>query len=146
MHEKVRNISDSNNEDVVRKYGIPEIDEEQRKRGRKILEDIESVTIMEKNICRKESTSNYEKINNEQKSFCDNALEIMLGDTDEKFLVSLDAVTGTGKTFTLNVIIAKLLKVGKSVIAAAFAGIAGTLVIGGSTFHSQTNAPLNPCK
>ena len=34
MREKVRNISDSNNEDAVRKYGIPEINEEQRTRAR----------------------------------------------------------------------------------------------------------------
>ena len=30
IHEKVRNMSDSKNEDIVRKYGIPEINEEQR--------------------------------------------------------------------------------------------------------------------
>ena len=85
-------------------------------------------------------------MNNEQNSFCDDALEIMLGDTDEQFLASLDAVAGAGKTFTLNVPIAKLSEAGKSGISAAFAGMAGTLLIGRSTFHSQTNVPLNPCK
>ena len=40
------------------------------------------------------------KVNNKQKTVCDNALEIMMGDTDEHFLASLDAVAGTGKTFT----------------------------------------------
>ena len=56
----------------------------------------------------------------------------------------MDAVAGTGKTFTLNVIIAKLISEGKKVFSAAFAGIAGTLLIGGSTFSSQTNAPRHP--
>ena len=93
-----------------------------------------------------ESISNYKKMNDKQKYFCDDALERILGDTDEQFLSSLDDVAGTGKTFTLNVLIAKLLEAGKSVISAAFVGIAGTLLIGGSIFHSQTNAPLNPCK
>ena len=37
-----------------------------------------------------ERTFNYEKLNDEQKYFCDNALEIMLGDTDAEFLVNLD--------------------------------------------------------
>ena len=56
----------------------------------------------------------------------------------------MDAVAGTGKTFTLNVLIAKLKSAGKKIFSAAYAGIAGTLLIGGSTFHSQTNAPQEP--
>ena len=47
MHEKLRNISHSNTEHVVRKYGMPEIDEEQRTRATQIMEYIESVTNME---------------------------------------------------------------------------------------------------
>ena len=70
----------------------------------------------------------------------------MLGDTDEQFSASLDAVAGTGKTFTLNILIEKLLETGKSVISAAFAGMTGTLLSGGSNVHSHTNALLNPCK
>ena len=46
----------------------------------------------------------------------------------------------------MNVLIAKSFEGGKSVIYADFSGIARTLLIGGSTFHSHTNAPLNPCK
>ena len=53
----------------------------------------------------------------------------------------MDAVAGTVKAFTLNVIISKLLSEEKKVFSAAFAGIAGTLLIGGSTFSSQTKAP-----
>ena len=33
---------------------------------------------------------------------------------------------------------------GEKVFATAYAGIAGTLLIGGSSFHSQTNAPQGP--
>ena len=67
-----------------------------------------------------------------------------MGNSGQQFLGSLDAVAGTGKTFTLNVLIAKLKATGKKVFAAAYAGIAGALLIGGSTFHSQTNAPRDP--
>ena len=56
----------------------------------------------------------------------------------------MDAVAGTGKTFTLNVIISKLISEGKKVFSAAFAGIAFTLLIGGSTFSSQTKAIQDP--
>ena len=37
-----------------------------------------------------------------------------------------------------------LKKSGKKVFAAAYAGIAGILLIGGSTFHSQKNSPWDP--
>ena len=49
IHEKARNISDSNKEDIVRKYGrIPGItNDKQRTRARQIIEDIESVINME---------------------------------------------------------------------------------------------------
>ena len=71
----------------------------------------------------------------EQKLFCDDALNTILGNSGQQFLGSLDAVAGTGKNFTLNVLIAKLKAAGKKVFAAAYAGIAGALLIGGSTFH-----------
>ena len=87
MHEQVRRISDSINEDVVQKYEIPDINEKQRTRARQIMKYIESVTNMktlyaENNIdpsILEESASNYKKSNDEQKYFCDTALEIMLG-------------------------------------------------------------------
>ena len=52
-------------------------------------------------------------LNHEQKTFCDEALETILGDNYQQFLGSLDAVAGTGKTFTLNVLIVKLKTAGK---------------------------------
>ena len=45
---------------------------------------------------------------------------------------------------TLNVLIVMLKNAGKKLFAAAYAGIAGTLLIGGSKFHSQSNAPQDP--
>ena len=45
---------------------------------------------------------------------------------------------------TLNILIAKLKAVGKKVFAAAYTGISGALLLGGSIFHSQTNAPQDP--
>ena len=47
MHEKVRTNSDNNNKDVVRKYGMPDMNEDQRTRATQIIEDVESETNME---------------------------------------------------------------------------------------------------
>ena len=127
---------------------LPSISEEQSNIAKEILQLLESspegTNFIEGYInpeIIEESTSNYDILNTEQKTFCDDALEKILGDANEQFLGSLDAVAGTGKTFTLNVIITKLLSEGKKVFSAAFAGIAGTLLIGGSTFSSQINTP-----
>ena len=78
-----------------------------------------------------ESLSNYDGLNLEQKIFCDDALNTILENSGQQFLGILDAVSGTGKTFTLNVLIAKLKAARKKVFAAAYAGIPGSLLIGG---------------
>ena len=44
-----------------------------------------------------ESLSNYDSLNLEQKLFCDDALNTILGNSGQQFLGSLDAVAGTGK-------------------------------------------------
>ena len=86
IHEIVINMSDSKNEAVARKYGMPEINEVQRIREIKMMDNFESGTNMETlytennidpNIVDK-STSNYRKMNEKQMASCDDALEIML--------------------------------------------------------------------
>ena len=62
------------------------------------------------------------------------------GVNNEHFIGSLDAEAGVGKTFTLNVIVAKLLNEGNKLFSAAFSGISVTLLISDSTFSIQTNA------
>ena len=55
----------------------------------------------------------------------------------------LDAPDGTGKTFLINLILAKLQSEGKIVLATASSGIAATLLTGGRTLHSTFKIPLN---
>ena len=50
-----------------------------------------------KTLIIEESRSNYDSLNYEQKLFCDDDLETILGNSWQNFLGSLDAVTGTGK-------------------------------------------------
>ena len=55
----------------------------------------------------------------------------------------LDAPGGTGKTFTLNLILAKVRSQGRIALATASSGIAATLLEGGRTCHSTFKLPLN---
>ena len=55
----------------------------------------------------------------------------------------LDAPGGTGKTFLINFILAKLRSEGKIALATASSGIAATLLTGGRTLHSTFKIPLD---
>ena len=55
----------------------------------------------------------------------------------------LDAPGGTGKTFVINLLLAKIRQQSKIAIAVASSGIAATLLHGGRTAHSGLKLPLN---
>ena len=55
----------------------------------------------------------------------------------------LDAPGGTGKTFVINLLLAKIRQQSKIAIAMASSGIAATLLQGGRTAHSTLKLPLN---
>ncbi|XP_036320433.1 ATP-dependent DNA helicase pif1-like [Rhagoletis pomonella] len=55
----------------------------------------------------------------------------------------LDAPGGTGKTFVLNLLLARLRKDRNIALAVASSGIAATLLTGGRTAHSTFKLPLN---
>ena len=58
-------------------------------------------------------------------------------------IVFLDAPGGTGKTFVINLLLAKIRQQSKIAIAVASSGIAATLLHGGRTAHSALKLPLN---
>ena len=64
-------------------------------------------------------------------------------DGDEGGMLFLDAPGGTGKTFLINLILAKLHSEGKIALATASSGIAATLLTGGRTLHSTFKIPLD---
>jgi len=68
--------------------------------------------------------------------FCD------LIEREEGGIVFLDAPGGTGKTFLLNLILAKRRSQSKIALATASSGIAATLLVGGQTLHSTFKIPL----
>ncbi|XP_067939120.1 ATP-dependent DNA helicase pif1-like [Watersipora subatra] len=55
----------------------------------------------------------------------------------------LDAPGGTGKTFLLNLLLAKIRSNRQVVLAVAYSGIAATLLEGGRTSHSMFKLPLD---
>ena len=64
-------------------------------------------------------------------------------DSDEGGMLFLDAPGGTGKTFLINLILAKLRSEGKIALATASSGIAATLLTRGRTLHSTFKIPLD---
>ncbi len=58
-------------------------------------------------------------------------------------IIFLDAPGGTGKTFVLNLILAKVRLERRVALAVASSGIAATLLQGGRTAHSAFKLPLN---
>lgn len=58
-------------------------------------------------------------------------------------IIFLDAPGGTGKTFLLNLILAKIRSQNEVAVAVASSGIASTLLDGGRTAHSTLKLPLN---
>ena len=64
-------------------------------------------------------------------------------DRNEGGVLFLDAPGGTGKTFLINLILAKIRSEGKIALATASSGIAATLLSGGYTLHSTFKIPLD---
>ena len=64
-------------------------------------------------------------------------------DKQESGIMFLDAAGGTGKTFLINVALAKVRSENKLAIATAYSGIAATLITGGRTVHSTFKVPIN---
>ena len=64
-------------------------------------------------------------------------------DRNEGGLLFLDAPGGTGKTFLVNLILARIRSEGKIALATASSGIAATPLTGGRTLHSTFKIPLD---
>jgi len=62
---------------------------------------------------------------------------------NEGGIIFIDAPGGTGKTFLINLLLAKVRKDGKVAVAVASSGIAATLLDGGRTAHSAFKLPLD---
>lgn len=84
---------------------------------------------------------NEPRLNPDQRSVF-NSIEQALGNTDGAIFF-IDAPGGTGKTFVLNLLLAKVRQERKIALAVASSGIAATLLKGGRTAHSTFKLPLD---
>ncbi|XP_074108440.1 ATP-dependent DNA helicase pif1-like [Cotesia typhae] len=81
------------------------------------------------------------KLNDDQKQVYDEVLNSI--DSNSGKLFFLDAPGGTGKTFLINLLLAKIRSRKNIAVAVASSGIAATLIDGGKTAHSAFKLPLN---
>ncbi|XP_017468423.1 PREDICTED: uncharacterized protein LOC108360582 isoform X2 [Rhagoletis zephyria] len=84
---------------------------------------------------------NEDKLNSEQKSIYNSVSSSVFNHEGKIFF--LDAPGGTGKTFLINLLLAKIRSSGEIALAVASSGIAATLLDGGRTAHSMFKIPLN---
>ena len=77
----------------------------------------------------------------EQKHFVDCAEERITNSLQFLAFVNVDA--GTGKTYTLNTFVARMLLANKQVLCCAYTGIASILLLNGCTFHSHFKASMD---
>ena len=80
-------------------------------------------------------------LNFEQRQVFNAVLASVEGETGELF--GLDASGGTGKTFTLSLILAAVRVQRKIALATVMSGIAATLLRNGQTVHSRYKVPIN---
>ena len=81
------------------------------------------------------------QLNPEQKAVYDAVLLSI--DQGDGITFFLDAPGGTGKTFLMNLLLAKIRSRGHIALAVASSGIAATLLTGGRTAHSTFKLPLD---
>ena len=127
-------------------YGLPEpehgVDARlAREYQREVAYSTEELTIQAENL--------QEKLTEDQRQVYNSFLQLLQNENEEnnnsqqRNLMFLDAPGGTGKTFVINLILAKIRSMGKIVLATASSGIAATLIQGGRTLHSTFKVPLD---
>eukprot|EP00116_Pleurobrachia_bachei_P000686 sb/3460948/ len=82
-------------------------------------------------------------LNREQLSFYEAVLDAVENNEIVPKVFNLQAAGGTGKTYTLNLLLDTVRVRSKIAIATALSGIAATLLNGGRTLHSRCKIPLD---
>ena len=90
--------------------------------------------------------ANFSKLNKDQRKVFEYIKNLIEQGNEDGKLIFLDAPSGTGKTFTLNVLVSWIIMKGKEVATSASSGIAATLLYGGRTSHNRFKLPFDPRK
>jgi primosomal protein N' len=119
----------------LKEYGLPEPSKSEQFDNREYLKETSYDLVALEDVVK----NNEESLNDEQK-FAYNQI-ITSVNNNEGRIYFLDAPDGTGKTFLINLILAKVRSTRD--IAVASSGIAATLLEGGRTAHATFKLPLN---
>ena len=90
--------------------------------------------------------TNYPKLNEDQRFVFECIKDLIVSGNKDGKLIFLDAPGGTGKTFTLNVLVSWIRMEGLEVAPSASSGIAATLLYLGRTAHNRFKLPFHPQK
>src|SRR5438876_8311797 len=85
--------------------------------------------------------SGYARLNADQRVAFDTLYQAVT--SGEAGVFFLEGFGGTGKTFLINLVLAKVRSDGCIALATASSGIAATLLDGGTTAHSQFKIPID---
>ncbi|XP_063903766.1 uncharacterized protein LOC135123203 [Zophobas morio] len=119
-------------------YGLPQpVRREEVIQNRDYLREISYDTLLLAQVV----SNNESLLNTEQYQIYNQVLDSIENGTGQVFF--LDAPGGTGKTFLLKLLLARVRKNGGIALAVASSGIAATLLDGGKTAHSAFKLPLN---
>ncbi|XP_039287896.1 ATP-dependent DNA helicase pif1-like [Nilaparvata lugens] len=112
-------------------------------RTEKIVENPEYMRELDYNTAELTSfvEKNEKRLTKDQQAVYESVIDSIASDRSKVFF--LDAPGGTGKTFIINLVLAKIRSLRSIAIAIASSGIAATLLEGGRTAHSALKLPLN---
>ena len=90
--------------------------------------------------------ANYPLLNKDQQQVFNDIKDLIVTKNKDGLLIFLDAPGGTGKTFTLNVLVTSMITENLKVATSAASGIGATLLFLGQTTHHRFKLPLTPHK
>jgi len=92
-------------------------------------------------VLRDTVQSGYTRLNADQKVAFDTLYQAVTSGEGGVFF--LEGFGGTGKTFLINLVLAKIRSEGRIALSTASSGIAATLLDGGTTAHSRFKIPID---
>ena len=157
LHQQCTRLSDDNHDDIFN-LAISDLQDKVLSMGGRELSEygLPQPQAVDNDRFAREYCSEIDYNQGEQQAYVERNVPILTSDQrevydcfcsmingDEGGMLFLDAPGGTGKTFLVNLILAKLRSEGKIALATASSGIAATLWTGGRTLHSTFKIPLH---
>ena len=124
--------------DLERHFNLPPLNQLQPGDVPRIIRE---ETSYDTDALRESIPGRIESLNDEQMLVYNDVIQSI--DNGEGKIFALQASGGTGKTYTLNLVLDTIRSRGEIALAAAMSGIAATLLHNGRTLHSRCGVPIN---